>query len=472
MSAKLRLLYTSNIMGCPSGYGVQGASLLPRLAELPEFGGEPGSKAGRANIAQFAWYGLDGLVLDLDGFKIYPKFDDPYGNDVLGPHAQHFGANWVVSLIDIWVLRNAAQQVAPALFTPWLPIDHDPIPQPFLDALEGAHLPLTYSEWGHKVLGDTGIANEYIPHGIEPHIYHVIPEREQVRKFKRWLTGSDTCHLSVMVAANKGFPDRKWFQGQLEAWRDFAKDKPDAKIYIHSLPTPVHGGIDFGTLAKLLGIEGKLIFPHPYLYRLGYPPEHLALVYNAADVLMAASMSEGFGIPIIEAQACGCPVVTTNFSAMPELVHWGHLVDVADLMMTGMHSYHAWPSKASMTDKLNRLYDSWLLCHGEWPLDKRIETQDAIHAKYSWDAIVRDQWAPMVTRLAAEAPALDERFYVGGVPAPTALQGDVDSFVDAVNEGIAKETPKPRIAPLRRVVTVLEPIPVSNGYEAMGEVSA
>lgn len=436
--SRLRLMFSSNIMGCPSGYGVQAASLLPRLAELPEFGGAPGSREGRGNIAQHAWYGLHGLKLNLEGFDIYPGFDDPYGNDVMGAHCAHFGANLFCSLIDIWVLHQAAEKVKPALFIPWLPIDHDPIPQPFFDALKGAHLPLTYSKWGHKMLADAGVPNEYIAHGIETSIYRVNENREEVRKFKKWLTKSDDTHLSVIVAANKGFPDRKWFQGQLECWRDFARDKPNAKLYIHSLATPVHGGVNFETLVEMLGLDGRVIFPQPYLYRLGYPPEHLALVYNAADVLLSVSMSEGFGIPIIEAQACGTPVIVTNFSAMPELLRWGHLVDVLDNPMTGMHSYQAWPSKRSMLDKLERLYDSWLLCGGDWPMSKRIETQNAIHAEFDWNKIVENQWAPLMARLADEAPPLDARFQVQGI-------GD---FVATVKEELAKDTP---VVPRRRV---------------------
>lgn len=44
------------------------------------------------------------------------------------------------------------------------------------------------------------------------------------------------------------------------------------------------------------------------------PLAYLAMFYNAADAFMGNSMSEGFGIPLIEAQACGVPVITTNFS--------------------------------------------------------------------------------------------------------------------------------------------------------------
>ncbi|MBS3026829.1 MAG: glycosyltransferase family 4 protein [Dolichospermum sp. DET50] len=51
-------------------------------------------------------------------------------------------------------------------------------------------------------------------------------------------------------------------------------------------------------------------------------PDKLTLVqiYNAADILVAPSLYEGFGITILEAMACGTPVITSNVSAMPEVV--------------------------------------------------------------------------------------------------------------------------------------------------------
>jgi glycosyltransferase involved in cell wall biosynthesis len=46
----------------------------------------------------------------------------------------------------------------------------------------------------------------------------------------------------------------------------------------------------------------------------------LIQLYNAANVLVAPSLYEGFGITILEAMACGTPVITSNVSAMPEVV--------------------------------------------------------------------------------------------------------------------------------------------------------
>ena len=53
---------------------------------------------------------------------------------------------------------------------------------------------------------------------------------------------------------------------------------------------------------------------------LGYVPEdQLPQLYPAASVLLFPSLEEGFGLPILEAMACGVPVVTSNVSSMPEV---------------------------------------------------------------------------------------------------------------------------------------------------------
>lgn len=56
------------------------------------------------------------------------------------------------------------------------------------------------------------------------------------------------------------------------------------------------------------------------LHVLGRVPDaDLAALYAGAHCLVFPSLYEGFGIPILEAMACGCPVVTSNVSSMPEV---------------------------------------------------------------------------------------------------------------------------------------------------------
>ncbi len=65
---------------------------------------------------------------------------------------------------------------------------------------------------------------------------------------------------------------------------------------------------------KELGIENKVVFT-------GYVPDtDLSYFYSAADLFVYPSFYEGFGIPPLEALQCGCPVLTSNVSSIPEVV--------------------------------------------------------------------------------------------------------------------------------------------------------
>jgi glycosyltransferase involved in cell wall biosynthesis len=76
----------------------------------------------------------------------------------------------------------------------------------------------------------------------------------------------------------------------------------------------------FGSIAAQvarLGLKDRVIFP-------GYlPDDELAVLLNLAAVLVLPSLMEGFGLPAIEAAACGCPVVATKASPLPELLGEG-----------------------------------------------------------------------------------------------------------------------------------------------------
>ena len=59
---------------------------------------------------------------------------------------------------------------------------------------------------------------------------------------------------------------------------------------------------------------------HSYVRFLGFLPDDLlAIVYRLASVFVFPSLYEGFGLPPLEAMACGTPVVTSNVSSLPEV---------------------------------------------------------------------------------------------------------------------------------------------------------
>ncbi len=64
---------------------------------------------------------------------------------------------------------------------------------------------------------------------------------------------------------------------------------------------------------EMLGLQNDVLFT-------GYvPDDDLPGIYNAADLFAFPSLYEGFGIPVLEAMACGTPVVASNASSLPEV---------------------------------------------------------------------------------------------------------------------------------------------------------
>jgi glycosyltransferase involved in cell wall biosynthesis len=71
---------------------------------------------------------------------------------------------------------------------------------------------------------------------------------------------------------------------------------------------------DLFAQVRRLGLEDRVLFP-------GYvPTEDKSALLSGAQAFLFPSLHEGFGLPVLEAQACGCPVVASTSSSLPEVV--------------------------------------------------------------------------------------------------------------------------------------------------------
>ena len=165
--------------------------------------------------------------------------------------------------------------------------------------------------------------------------------------------------LVGMVAANKGRPSRKCFQQAFEAFRILQRKHENAVLYVHTtLAASYAGGEDIPTLLASLEIPEDAV-KYPNQYSMIFSPiddRKLATIYSAMDVLLNPSMGEGFGIPVLEAAACGTPSVVTDFSAMSEVCGPGWRVNGRPYW-TGQASWMAVPDVGEIVEALEE-------CHG------------------------------------------------------------------------------------------------------------
>jgi glycosyltransferase involved in cell wall biosynthesis len=144
-------------------------------------------------------------------------------------------------------------------------------------------------------------------------VYQYASNREQLREA---LKVPKDAFVVGMVANNQGYnPPRKAFPQAIQAFSAFRQDHPDALLYFHTEMTGKRGqgpneGVDIIGLCERFEVPPSAVAFTPQLeMELGIPPSWMMCLYNCFDVLLSPSYGEGFGVPIIEAQACGTPVI-------------------------------------------------------------------------------------------------------------------------------------------------------------------
>ena len=305
------------------------------------------------DLAISSFYGLEGDRLNWEGIPVLPGLGGEYGNVPLPQHAKHFlgGEGLIVTLMDVWVLST--QMAAELDMACWVPVDHDPAPPDVIEffAVTGA-IPIAMSRFGQRQL--ERFDPLYVPHAVDTEVFRPL-DRAEVRK----ATGvPEDAFLVGMVAANKGRPSRKSFQEALEAFRLLRGRHDNARLYLHTtLDATFSQGENIAELVDSLGLTDSVLVADQYRQAFNpLPPEKMAQVYATFDVLLNPAQGEGFGIPIIEAQACGIPAIVTDFSAMSEVCGAGWKVGTRP-RWTGQRSWQAYPDVGDIADALFDCYE-------------------------------------------------------------------------------------------------------------------
>lgn len=396
----MKVLLYGNAPSASTGYGVQLSYLADMLASVGHEVAVACTWGHQSGVSK--WTSPGGHEI-----RLYPSGFDRASNDIVCEHALHWFDNdpkggWIIAHNDMWVVKNPA--LAEFNVAAWAPVDHLPCPP---DVVEFFHMsgavPIAMSKFGAEQFRLAGLTPLYVPLAVDTDVFkptHEISTQEgDVVSARELFSVPEDAFVVGMVGMNKGWAkDRKGFNEAFRAFGAFWQENQDAVLLVHSEQLGGAEGVNLVELAQHAAIpEHALVWTDQYAYRLGLPPEMMAALYSAMDVLLAPSHGEGFCVPVIEAQACDTPVIVSDFSAQPELVRSGIKVPGQLEWDPAQHASYLTPFTASIVEALGLIREAI----EEGSLES---THVEIREEYGVEVAYERYWEPVLNLLDPPPP--------------------------------------------------------------------
>ena len=316
-------------------------------AQHPEFLANIDERMDVLSRVTFVRYMYDTFPRELD-VKDFNDYIDKYK------------ADYVFFFIDIWILKAAECLKAGVRFNCksacWLPLHFDPVEQRTVEAMQLFDTIVCLAKDGvkkTKALFPTKRILK-VPHVIDFDKYNL--DVIDVKATRLEMGIPEDCYLVTMIFNNSENTNRKCFETNIEAFNEFRKRHPEAKLYIHSKLT---GSMDINEIIEFLEVprDSLIISDQSKMGKGGYTFDFMVNLYKVTDVLLSSTASEGFGLPILEANSVGTAVVSTDTTAMPDHTYNGELAETWDAKMCFLNTSRWYlPDLNSIVKCLERVY--------------------------------------------------------------------------------------------------------------------
>jgi glycosyltransferase involved in cell wall biosynthesis len=288
-----------------------------------------------------------------EGIAHFPGGAAQFGTEGAVKWTELLKPELVITLFDVWTFpQDFGDQIKfhGADWMPIVPIDCEPIHEFTLRVLNSASYVCAMSRFGEKLLRNQGFFPKYLPHGVDTNIFKPgASDKALIQAKDKFVVGC--------VAANLEKFDRKGLYPTIRAFAKFQKKHKDSVFYFHGELTRAEDGIDLEWIAHELGIKVHTVDRwHRWAF---LESEELATLYNTFDVFMLLTRGEGFCVPLIEAQACGTPVIVTDYTAPQDLVGAGWKIPIVDRIPTLIRGYWGEPDVDKGVEALEEAYQMW-----------------------------------------------------------------------------------------------------------------
>jgi len=357
---------------------------------------------------------------------------DGYSQRTIAKRARRFKPDIVLSMVDLHVLNP---ELYPGVrHVPYFPADKIGFQPEELGVLVGSWDSVTFSQFALEQLkpyelDKHGINVKYAPLGVDCELFTPGPGRQPG-------DGDDVFLFGVVAANSDPHPSRKNWYGILAAFSSFVQsleggvippyffvqgtDELTGDETTETVPVPLHaskkpvlylhtntyaiaskvgGGvanIDLEELVERFGLQDNVIFPNQDDYFEGLTPQvMMADMYRKLDCLIHVG-NEGFGLPGVEAAACGIPVIGCDWTTTAETSLAGinlrqadHATNYPVPNLPGSFRYEVRPEALAHAFKLITTWDEATTAQVKAIARERAE-------QFHYEAVFEAYWSPIL----------------------------------------------------------------------------
>jgi glycosyltransferase involved in cell wall biosynthesis len=437
------ILWANEMSGLSTGYAIYGREVMKRLHATGKYKlfelASYGDIVDKRFTFPWGYYGNNVDPRNEEERKLYNS--DPtsaFGKFRFNDVVLDCQPDVVLDVRDHWMFAHEGKSPLRKFFH-WgiMPtVDAEPQDEPWMADFSTADSVCTYSDFGRKVLKRDGGGKiplfKTTPPGVDINVFKPVRNKKKHREDVGF--SNDLFIIGTVMRNQK----RKLYPDLMEAFVEYLKycresgldDLADKSyLYLHTSYPDV--GWDIPRLIKDFGIGSKVLFTYrctacghvfPGYFqdavttckncgknkaglpttKLGVTDEALAQIYNLFDVYVQYANSEGFGMPQVEAAACGIPVFATDYSAMSDVVRKlkGFPIDVQRFFYESeTHCKRALPDNTDFVRKLVKFAINPLALQQK----RANEARAAVEIHYTWDRTAK-LWEELLDSIPARDP--------------------------------------------------------------------
>lgn len=426
MHKKKKVLFLSEAAYLNTGYAKYSKEVISRIHATNKY-----------DIAEFSIYGgVNDPRRSSIPWKNYANMPDPNDENEVNAYNSNpinqfgswrfervcldFEPDIVLSIRDFWMDSFIYHSPYRRIFSwAWMPtVDASPQNQEWIDMFSDSDYIITYSDWAKKILEQQGGYRLNTVGVASPSASPCFMPMDQKKIREEFNLKSDINIIGTVMRNQR----RKLFPALIEAFSAYIKKSGDTNTFLYLHTSFPDAGWNLAELMHENEISSKVLMTYvcencrhvePSFFRdskkvcsackqyastpsnvgNGVSDEVLAKIYNVFDLYVQPANSEGFGLPQVEAAACGTPIACTNYSAMEDIVNklGAYPIDYTYYKELETGCNRAVPLLDSIVD----IFTNFFSLNNDLRQIKRQETRKLFEQNYSWDKTAQE-WMSVI----------------------------------------------------------------------------